>query len=244
MPPPILVIADIHGNLEALKAVLAETDGLISETWVLGDVAGYGPDPGACLTILRNRSALILPGNHDWAVCGKLDIDDFNDEARAAVLVHRALLSAAEKDYLAALPETVVRGSVTLCHGAPRRPVWGYVMNTAAAAGALAEAETSLTLVGHTHRPALWAYHAQAGARAVDWDYGREQHYTGVPHLGNPGSVGQSRDGDPAARYMLLDPERKTLELRRCRWRSGPTRRKMKKLGLPAGLIERMAPKM
>jgi predicted phosphodiesterase len=239
MSVPVLVLADIHGNFQALKAVLKDAMGLFGEIWVLGDIAGYGPDPVSCLDLLVRNGAVMIAGNHDRAVAGKADVDYFNDEARAAVLIHRDILDDRRKNILALLPETVTRRSVTLVHGSPDDPVWGYILDRSAAAEALSMATSSLTLTGHTHLPALWAYDPQTGAERKNISYGEEVNYTGVPHLANPGSVGQSRDGDGTARYMILNPERKTMEFRRCPWPRGPFLRKMRRGGYPESLIRR-----
>ena len=243
MTRPVLVLADIHGNLEALKAVLSHAAGKFEEIWSLGDVAGYGPDPGPCLDILRKMKTVMVAGNHDLAACGKLDTEDFNREARAAVELHRAVLSAEHQRFLAELPLIRERRSVTLSHGNPADPVWGYVLNLFDAARVLSTAQTSLTLVGHTHLPGLWALAPSGRVVMPEAEYEAEYSYAGGLHLANPGSVGQSRDGDPSARYMLLHPERKTLAFHSCRWKTGPTRRKMAARGYPKSLIERMAPR-
>ena len=240
MSHPVLVVSDVHGNLPALKAVLRDAAGQAGAIWVLGDVAGYGPDPGACIDMLRSLDALMVAGNHDLAAAGKLDTGSFSSDAEAAALIHRRILSDDHKQFLSGLPEIIVEKSVSLSHGDPRNPLWGYVLNTPAAAGVLAEAVTSLTLLGHSHLQALWAYDPVNGARMLPIEYGRTVSYAGMPHLANPGSVGQPRDGDPSAGYMIVDPERKTLEFRRCRWRSGSLRRRMRKDGSPETLIRRM----
>ena len=182
----------------------------------------------------------MVAGNHDRAAAGELDIDSFSRDARAAALIHRRLLSDNHKRFLAELPERIIEKSVSLSHGDPRNPLWGYVLNTPAAAGVLAEATTSLTLLGHSHLQACWAWDPVSGARSLPIEYGRTVRYSGSPHLANPGSVGQARDGDPSARYMIVDPVKKTLEFRRCRWRSAALKRRMKKGGYPESLIRRM----
>lgn len=242
MSHPILVIADIHGNLEALKAVMNDSTGEFGEIWVVGDLAGYGPDPGACIDLLRKRQAVVVAGNHDWAACGKLSTENFNAEAKAAVLIHQTILSEKQKIFLEDLPETLILRSVTLAHGNPEYPIWGYVLDNPTATRVLSKATTSLTLVGHTHLPALWVFDSQGGARPVPIEYGKEISYAGRPHLANPGSVGQSRDGEISARYMILHPERKILSFRKCTWKRNVTRKKMKKRGYPETLIDRMAP--
>ncbi len=243
MKEPVLVIADIHGNLEALKAVFEDAAGRFGEIWVLGDIAGYGPDPDECLRFLLATNSVIVAGNHDLAAAGVVSLSYFNEEALAAILLHQKLLSDTDKLTLKNLPHTIERRSVTLSHGNPANPVWGYVLESAMAASVLAQTRTSLTLVGHTHVPALWTSDASGKAEWIPVQYGEEIRYAGKPHLANPGSVGQTRDGDPSARYMLLNPERKTLSFRRCSWNRRKTRRKMLKRGYPAGLVERMAPR-
>ena len=239
----VLVVSDVHGNLEALRAVLKDSRGDYTEIWALGDVAGYGPDPGRCLDILTDAGALMVAGNHDLAACGRLDTREFNHEARAALEIHRRILSDDHKGLLAGLPKILQHRSVTLVHGNPMDPVWGYVLDNATAGAVLNRAETSLTLVGHSHLSGCWLLRPESGitGRPGAAMVGAPMRYSGSLCLANPGSVGQSRDGDPSARYMILDPERKTIEFRRCSWRRGALRRKMTAQGYPASLIARMA---
>ena len=241
MTTPVLVLSDIHGNLEALKAVLQDAAGEFGEIWVLGDIAGYGPDPGACVDMLRRLGAVAVAGNHDLAAADELEISGFNDEARAALSIHRRILKKDQKEYLVNLPKVIQRRSVSLSHGHPADPIWGYVLNDHQAAGILTTTMSSLTLLGHSHIPALWFFDAATGARYLRPDLRQPLDYSGSPHLANPGSVGQSRDGEGRARYMLIHPERKTLEFRDCSWRKGPLKRKMRRRGYPASLIARMA---
>lgn len=243
MSMSVLVVSDVHGNLEALRAVLKDSRGDYTEIWALGDVAGYGPDPGRCLDILTDAGALMVAGNHDLAACGRLDTRDFNHEARAALEIHRRILSDDHKGLLAGLPKILQHRSVTLVHGNPMDPVWGYVLDNATAGAVLNRAETSLTLVGHSHLSGCWLLRPESGitGRPGAAMIGAPMRYSGSLCLANPGSVGQSRDGDPSARYMILDPERKTIEFRRCSWRRGALRRKMTAQGYPASLIARMA---
>ncbi len=242
MSHTVLILADIHGNLNALKSVLKDASGEYHEIRVLGDIVGYGPDPGACLEILRERGAVMISGNHDLAACGKMNIENFNDEAQSAIELHRAILSDDQKDFLKSLPEILMRGSITMAHGNPQNPAWGYILDREMAAEVLKKAETSLTLVGHTHIPALYAYNHENGAQSIPIRYNMEMNYSGVPHLANPGSVGQSRDCDLSARYILLNPEKKKITFRRCSWKTGPVRKRMIAAGYPQSLIDRMAP--
>ena len=163
MSTSVLVVSDVHGNLEALRAVLKDSRGDYGEVWVLGDVAGYGPDPGRCIDILAEAGAVMVAGNHDLAACGSLDTGDFNREARAALQIHRRILSEDHKRLLAELPRILKHRSVTLVHGNPMNPVWGYVLDNAVAGAVLQRAETSLTLVGHSHLSTCWLLGPEGG---------------------------------------------------------------------------------
>jgi len=239
---PILVIADIHGNLEALEAVLHEASGSFEKLWVLGDIAGYGPDPNLCLELLRKHDAAMIAGNHDFAACGKISSSNFNFEAEKAIQIHRAILSEESKTFLRNLPEIMVRHSATLAHGNPENPIWGYVMDNASATRVLAAAKTPLTLIGHTHIPALWNLNPRMGVQWLKIECDRELSYSDSPHLANPGSVGQSRDNTFTARYMILQPESKTIIFKSCSWDRKTTRKKMLRRGYPRSLVNRMAP--
>jgi len=242
MSVPILVISDIHGNLEALEAVLKKTTGQYGKIWVVGDIFGYGPDPIICFDLLRSLDAVMVAGNHDKAAAGIVDVAHFNHEAQAALHFHRELLDDERKAMLASLPTVLIQQSITLVHGNLVNPIWGYVLTASDAGRTLAAATTFLTLVGHTHLPALWAYEPDFGARAKSIHYGKEVHYTGNSHLANPGSVGQPRDMDLSACYMILNPERKTMVFGRCPWPFAPFQKKMRTRGYPESLIRRLTP--
>ena len=153
----ILVMSDIHGNLPALKAVLKDAATEYNEIWFLGDIVGYGPDPGRCLDLLNEYGARMVAGNHDWAVSGMIDVKNFNKQARAAIQLHKELLSVKQKKFLASLPVILKQNSVTLSHANPLEPIWGYVMDRMTAKSVLCSADTSLTLIGHSHITALWS---------------------------------------------------------------------------------------
>src|SRR5512142_32090 len=130
----ILLISDIHANLVALNAVIADA-GSFERVWCLGDVVGYGPAPNECIETLRRYDLLSLAGNHDWAVLDKLDLEEFNPDARRAALWTRSQLSVDSLEWLRSLPERVPTefGQYTLVHGSPRYPIWEYVLTPAVA---------------------------------------------------------------------------------------------------------------
>ncbi|MCX6000520.1 MAG: metallophosphoesterase family protein [Chloroflexi bacterium] len=125
------IVADIHGNLAAFEAVLEDSRrrGGIDEIWCLGDVVGYGPDPSACLQLLRQHPHHCVAGNHDWAAVGKIDTSYFNSEAAEACSWTAKQLSPEDVRYLRTLPLTIHEGDFTLVHGSPREPIWEYVVS-------------------------------------------------------------------------------------------------------------------
>ena len=239
---PTLLLSDIHANLVALEAVLADADGQYDRVWFLGDLVGYGPQPNECVERLRALEPLALSGNHDWAVLGKLDADDFNTEARMLVRWTQRTLTADNRAYLAELPPLCAEPPFTLAHASPRHPVWEYILDLPTAMENFAHFDTPCCLVGHTHVPAVFVLDEAAG----------ELSFTLVEHgdvidlsrhrlIVNPGGVGQPRDGDPRAAYALLDAEAMTLEFRRVAYDVAATQELMRELNMPRRLIKRLA---
>src|SRR5215210_3454966 len=199
----VAVLSDIHANLVALDAVL-DAAGSVDAVWHLGDVVGYGPDPDAVVARLTSVGAVGVRGNHDAAACGGDEIEWFNPEARAAMEWTRRTISAETRGWLEALPERVVDGDFTLVHGSPRDPTWEYVTSVPIARANLEVLTTRYGLHGHTHVPIV--YREDDGrVEAVSPGPGSRVTLDGKRSLINPGSVGQPRDGDPAASYLVLD---------------------------------------
>lgn len=156
-----VIFSDVHANLEALQAVLAKIDELAEENpidaiWFLGDLVGYGPDPGECMRIVRERAAVMIAGNHDWAAIGKLDLEDFSDAARISAEWTAKRLSDDERSFLAQLPERVELEGVTLVHGSPYGPLWEYLTTEVFAERSFQYFDTRFCFVGHTHIPAIF----------------------------------------------------------------------------------------
>ncbi len=236
-----LIISDIHGNLNAFEAVLADAAGDWDRIWCLGDVVGYGPQPNECVALLRQHDHLSLSGNHDWAVLGKLDISNFNDEARLAIDWTRDTLAEVHLRYLDGLPPITVEPPFTLAHASPRQPVWEYIVDPWTAAANFEHFDTPYCLVGHSHVPIYFERVGQ-GQIAI-----HEPLYDQPLALGenrliiNPGSVGQPRDLDPRAAYALLDLETLTLEHRRVVYPVEETQKLMMEQGMPYRLIARLS---
>lgn len=238
----ILIISDIHGNLAALEAVLEAVNAQgYDRVWCLGDTVGYGPHPNECVTEVQNMEALCIAGNHDWAALDKISLEDFNRDAQKATLWTRDQLTPESVSYLEKQPEVRVEGNFTLAHGSPRHPIWEYIQLPSVAAANFAYFETPYCLVGHSHVPVIF--------RALD-EHRSDMFFPplDVPLiLGeerliiNPGSVGQPRDGDPRASYMLWDEEAGTLQFHRVEYPIGRTQKRMMEAGLPPRLAARLA---
>jgi predicted phosphodiesterase len=242
----IAVLSDIHSNLAALDAVLASI-GSVDAIWHLGDVVGYGPDPERTVARLRAVGAIGVQGNHDDAVAGGESIDRFNPEGRAAAEWSRTRISDKTREYLAALPRVIVRetpaGAFTLVHGSPRDPIWEYIDSPYVAAENLAAFGTAFCLIGHSHRPLAFRTRRAGGdsmrMRVVEPE-GRMQLGDRRAIL-NPGSVGQPRDGNPNASFLMIDTEAGVASWHRVAYDLVATQAAMAAAGLPTELIRRLA---
>ena len=238
-----LVLADIHANLQALEAVLADaaTKGY-DEVLVLGDLVGYGADPVAAIdTTLALSPVAIVRGNHDKVCAGLSPADGFNDAARASAEWTLKTLPDAHRDLLATLPcgPTVVSEAVEICHGAPFDEDY-YVFEVEDAERALEATSARLCLFGHTHVPA--AYAPVDDPILPGKSAGTELRLPARgPALVNVGSVGQPRDGDPRAAYGLLDLAQGTLQLCRAAYDIAEAQARIRRAGLPEWLAARLA---
>jgi diadenosine tetraphosphatase ApaH/serine/threonine PP2A family protein phosphatase len=235
----VAVISDVHANYHALEAVLDEVDAArVEAIWCLGDTVGYGPRPNECCEIVKDRADHCLVGNHDLVVLGELTVSDFNDEAAAAAIWTADVLTPESRAFLASLkPFGEVEG-VDLFHASARDPVWEYVLTEEAARATLELSDRPLVLVGHSHV-----------ALAITTDGG---HVAGGPAPGgstvtldgrwllNPGSVGQPRDGDPRAAWLLLDLDERSASFRRVPYSIERTQAEMGERGLPRLLAARL----
>jgi predicted phosphodiesterase len=237
----VAVISDIHANLPALEAVLAAVDAEgADELWCLGDLVGYGPHPNEVVAAVRERVAVCLAGNHDLGVVGRIDLDDFGGDAAEAARWTRAVLDDDARAFLTALEPSGARAGLGLYHGSPRDPVWEYVLDGWTAARSLEAAPERHVLVGHSHvalQISVDADGAQAGGLApaeTELELGE------VRRLLNPGSVGQPRDGDPRAAWLVIDAEPGRATFRRTAYPIGRTQADVRAAGLPEGLAARL----
>jgi predicted phosphodiesterase len=234
----IAVLSDIHSNLVALEAVLAHL-GTVDAVWHLGDVVGYGPEPDAVVERLASIGAIGVRGNHDAAAAGGDEIDYFNPEARSAMEWTRRRITATTRDWLAALPERRVELEVEMVHGSPRDPIWEYVTSLAVARAGIAVMSTTLGLHGHTHMPIAFA-ETDSRLEVMAPSDGTTLELEDRVALVNPGSVGQPRDGDARASYLVLDPERRSIAWHRVGYDIDAVVSAMHAAGLPDRLAERL----
>jgi predicted phosphodiesterase len=237
----VAVVSDIHSNLHALEAVLAAIDAEApDELWCLGDLVGYGPRPNECCATIAERADVCLAGNHDLAVRGTIDLAEFGGDAAIAAGWTRDRLEPSAQALLDRLQPEGSAHRVALYHGSARDPIWEYVLDDETALATLELAGSPLVLVGHSHVALLVVQSGEeltGGVAAA----GTELEVGGVRALLNPGSVGQPRDGDPRAAYLLLDLDAQRASFRRVEYDIERTQREMREAGLPEMLAARLA---
>jgi len=240
-----LILSDLHANWEALQAVLEDAAGRYDRILCCGDLVGYGADPNAIVEWCRARVHTVIRGNHDKAVASLEGLEWFNPAAQAATVWTHHQLTGENRAYLAALPRgPLTVDGIALAHGAPADED-EYLVDTGEARQAFAYTERPVTFFGHTHIQGGFRSSrrrtekiGRPGARAKEavLDLEPDTYY-----LINPGSVGQPRDGDPRAAYVLYDPADGFLCFRRVEYPVELAQRKIRQAGLPDLLAVRLA---
>jgi diadenosine tetraphosphatase ApaH/serine/threonine PP2A family protein phosphatase len=235
------ILADIHANLAAFEAVLGDIreQGGVDAIWCLGDVVGYGPDPSACIDLLKKQRPVCIVGNHDLGAIGRLDLSYFNSTAAVACRWTAGRLRPADVRYLESLPQSAVQGDFYLVHGSPAEPVMEYVTSTGIAAKNFSFFDQPYCLVGHTHVPlAFKKSDGSCSSVALSPSIGL---VLGAHRMIiNPGGVGQPRDGDPRASYAIYDSDGRVFRLHRVSYDIDATQDKMIRAGLPMSLVSRL----
>ena len=234
------VMADVHSNLEALEAVLKDIEKReAADIIFLGDAVGYGPDPNKCIDVLRDACRVLIAGNHDRAATCQADIEYFNEYAKAAVLWTREELSEENKGFIEALPLTAEMkdDGVLLVHSTPKEPeAWHYLLTLWDAEINFNYFDQRICMLGHSHQPFVIERlpSDEMVIQSKEISLGSSARY-----ILNAGSVGQPRDRDPRACYMMIDGEK--VEFVRIAYDIEKTQKKMHDSGLPLPLIERLA---
>jgi predicted phosphodiesterase len=237
----IALLSDVHGNEPAFRAVLADIERAgADETWCLGDLVGYGARPDECVALASERCDRCLVGNHDLVVLGSIDIATFSRHAAVAALWTREHLGSDARRFMAALAPADTGAPLGLFHGSPRDPVWEYVLSTVQADACLTAMDARIGAIGHSHVALAFSRQDGKMAEGRQTPGGTEADMSNGEWLINPGGVGQPRDGDPRAAWVLLDTERWTASWRRVEYPIDEAARAIQEAGLPRVLSERL----
>jgi len=241
----IAILSDIHANLPALRAVLHDVSAVAPNApiWHCGDVVGYGATPNEVIDELQRVGATGVMGNHDLAALGDEIVETFNDAAHEAALWTRGVLTQEHLDWLRALPRVLEMGSATLVHASLRDPLLEYVMDAAVAEENLRALSTPLLFHGHTHIPALWELRNEVAHLTPVDAHPISLHGAS---LVNAGSVGQPRDRDPRAAWLLWERDELGAGLGSVTWHRveydiASAQEAIDAAGLPDSLASRLA---
>ena len=228
------ILADIHANLEALHAVLVDAKLQGCTRYVcLGDIVGYNADPKECLDIVRGMEMPCVKGNHDDYCSADHPLDGFNPKAATMVNWTRWQLKADDRGWLRELPLVAEIDGFTIVHATLDGPArWGYVFDKHAAAASFSYQSTPVCFYGHTHVPVAFMRDSMVRGGT----YSKFRIEAGKQYFINPGAVGQPRDGNPKAAYVVYDRNDQTVELRRVDYDIPGALAKIKAAGLPPGL--------
>ena len=225
------ILSDIHANLEALEAVLADAGGQsVDAYYCLGDVVGYGADPGACVERIRDLCVATVAGNHDHAAIDKTSTEYFNSEARAAVIWTRDHLAQENKDWLDSLPLTHDAEAFQIVHSTLHGPeLFNYVLNPFDAMLCFQHLTSPVCFIGHSHAPLMYSQTSRIDM-LLETDYALQRDERAIV---NVGSVGQPRDQDARASYAVYDADARIVNIRRVRYDTEAAADKIDRAGLP-----------
>jgi predicted phosphodiesterase len=237
----IALLSDVHGNRPAFEAVLAAIgDADVEEVWCLGDLVGYGAEPDDCVALARERCDVCLAGNHDLVVTGDIPLSDFSWSAAAAARWTQATISPESLAFLRSLVPLDPDREIGLYHGSPRDPVWEYVLSSWQADECLDLTDARVCAVGHSH-VALWFHRDSDGKLGGGQAAAGEERDVSVGEwLINPGGVGQPRDNDPRAAWLLLDTGSWAVTWKRVEYPIDEAAKAIAAAGLPRELADRL----
>jgi len=236
------VVGDIHSNWDAFDAVLKDMEGEdVGARVCVGDIVGYGADPGKCMGAVREQGFLCVAGNHDLAAIARLDVGYFNNHAREAVLWTRQHLSIANAEFIGGLDLTAVVDDLIVSHGTVQNPEqFGYIETVFAAQVSFHAMTTRIAFLGHSHVPI--AFLESEGQDSVTYTQSTEIDLRHAPKaIVNVGSVGQPRDDDPRACYAVYDSDTQSVQLKRIEYDIERAQARIRKAGLPDVLAARLA---
>jgi diadenosine tetraphosphatase ApaH/serine/threonine PP2A family protein phosphatase len=237
----VAILSDVHGNLPAFQAVLAdiEKEG-VDARWFLGDLVGYGAQPDECVALAKESCDLCLIGNHDLVVIDQLDIAEFSMNAAIAATWTKENIAKESVEFLTGLVPADESKPLGLYHASPRDPVWEYVLSTMLADACMNVMGPRVGAVGHSH-VALYFWRREDGAIAGEQaPGGTDLDLSKGDWIINPGGVGQPRDGDPRAAWLLLDLSTWRASWRRVEYPIDDAARAIQQAGLPVALSDRL----
>jgi diadenosine tetraphosphatase ApaH/serine/threonine PP2A family protein phosphatase len=240
-PSRVALLSDVHGNLPAFKAVIEHVRKTgVDEIWNLGDLVGYGAQPDECVALARETCDLVLIGNHDLVVIDRLSIEDFSANAATAAKWTKEHIAPETREFLTTLDPKRTDKAIGLYHASPRDPVWEYVLSVGLADACLDVMEHRIAAVGHSH-VALWFWR-QEGGRTIGEQASADMEIdlSKGQWLINPGGVGQPRDGDARAAWVLLDLEHETATWKRVEYPIDDAAKAIEEAGLPRSLADRL----
>ncbi len=238
----VAVVADVHANRHAFEAVLDDVEAAgAEELWCLGDLVGYGAEPDACVELARRHAAVCLAGNHDLAVSGRLPLTQFVRGAELSIRWTSDVIDPDSLAYLQALEPQRLEEAVGLYHASPRDPVWEYVLSPLQAELCFDGMEHRIACVGHSHMALAYSRPEGSPASGDTCRAGTERDVAEGAWLLNPGSVGQPRDGDPRAAWLLLDTSAWTAAFHRTEYDVAGAAAAIRAARLPDSLAERLS---
>jgi predicted phosphodiesterase len=240
-PVRVAILSDVHGNLPAFQSVLGdiEKEG-VDAIWCLGDLVGYGAQPDECVALAKEACDLCLIGNHDLVVVDRLDISEFSMNAAIAATWTKENIAKESVDFLTALEPLDEDHPLGLYHASPRDPVWEYVLSTMIAEGCMDAMNPRVGAVGHSHVALYFARRSGGEVAGDQAPAGTELDLADGDWILNPGGVGQPRDGDPRAAWMLLDLTTWRASWRRVEYAIDDAARAIQQAGLPVALSDRL----
>jgi diadenosine tetraphosphatase ApaH/serine/threonine PP2A family protein phosphatase len=237
----VAIISDVHANLEALTAVIKDIETSRAEkVFFLGDAVGYGVDPNQCIALIDSLCEIKLLGNHDYVALGLDDPRHFNTVARESILWTQDKLQPSSEKILTGFEMQATFLDHFLVHATPENPrAWNYILTTEDAAGNFPFFSQNYCFVGHSHIPGVFCLNPDGNVDFMDTSFAESQ--PECRYIINVGSVGQPRDGNPAACYLLADTRERQFEFRRVPYEIETAQEKMKQARLPDYLIHRLA---
>ncbi len=238
----VAVVADVHANRHAFEAVLDAVEAAgAEELWCLGDLVGYGAEPDACVRLARDHAAVCLAGNHDLAACGSLPLEQFVRGAELSIRWTAETMAPELLAWLATLEPRTLDEAAGLYHASPRDPIWEYVLSPLQAELCFDAMEHRVACVGHSHMALAYCRMEGRPASGDTCRAGAERDLADGAWLLNPGSVGQPRDGDPRAAWLLLDTGAWTADFRRTEYDVAGAAAAIRAARLPDSLAERLS---